>query len=70
MFVCLCNAVTDRQIRDAARQGAYTLEEVRRMTSCGDCCGHCTDLAEEILAGETLPLFKDNSGYFSEPAGA
>lgn len=63
MFVCLCNAVTDRQIRDAARQGAYTLEEVRRVTGCGDCCGRCMDTAEEILAGEISPFVRLDEVY-------
>ncbi len=50
MYVCVCNAVTDRAIQAAAAQGVTTVEELTRRTGCGDCCGTCVDLAGEILA--------------------
>lgn len=50
MYVCVCNAVTDHAIRDAALQGISTLEELSRHTGCAACCGSCSDLASEILA--------------------
>ncbi|HKE49223.1 MAG TPA: (2Fe-2S)-binding protein [Rhodanobacteraceae bacterium] len=50
MYVCICNAVTERTIRDAARAGVRTLDELARRTGCSDCCGSCADLATEILA--------------------
>ena len=49
MYVCLCNAVTERAIREAANEGVRTLAELSRRTGCADCCGTCADLAEEIL---------------------
>lgn len=49
MFVCICNAVTDREIRNLARRGVETLEELRMLTGCSDCCGQCADEAESIL---------------------
>jgi bacterioferritin-associated ferredoxin len=49
MYVCICNAVTDRAIREAAESGVRTLAELTRRTGCGDCCGSCTELAREIL---------------------
>lgn len=63
MYVCICNAVTDRSIREAAREGARTFAELQRRTGCGDCCGSCEDLAREILDAAVpakpldLPLF-------------
>ena len=59
MYVCICNAVTERTIRDAARAGVRTLDELSRRTGCSDCCGSCADLAAEILAethGKTRTL--------------
>jgi len=50
MYVCLCNAVTERTIRDAAHEGVRTLSELSRRTGCSDCCGSCADVAAEILA--------------------
>jgi len=49
MYVCICNAVTERTIREAARTGVRTLTELSRRTGCADCCGSCADLASEIL---------------------
>jgi bacterioferritin-associated ferredoxin len=64
MYVCICNAVTDRAIREAAESGVRTLAELTQRTGCGDCCGSCADLASSIL-DEThrarildLPLLK------------
>lgn len=54
MYVCICNAVTERSIREAAREGAHTFAELQRRTGCGDCCGSCEDLAREIL-DEAVP---------------
>ena len=60
MYVCICNAVTDRQIREAAASGASTFADVRHRTGCADCCGSCEDLAVEIfdeaVAARTLDL--------------
>lgn len=49
MYVCICNAVTDHSIREAAREGARSFAELRRRTGCGDCCGSCEDLARDIF---------------------
>ena len=50
MYVCVCNAVTDRAIHDAVAQGVDTLDELRARTGLADCCGTCADLAGETLA--------------------
>ncbi|NKI33635.1 hypothetical protein HFP89_00460 [Wenzhouxiangella sp. XN79A] len=59
MFVCICNAITDRAIREHAEQGVATLDELRLRTGCSDCCGQCADEAEAILraahAGSAAP---------------
>lgn len=49
MYVCICNAVTDRSIREAAREGATSFAELQRRTGCSDCCGNCEDLARGIF---------------------
>ena len=49
MFVCICNAITERQIREYAAAGVTTLEELRMRSGCSDCCGQCSDEAEAIL---------------------
>jgi bacterioferritin-associated ferredoxin len=49
MYVCICNAVTDTMIRDAAAEGARSLADLTRRTGCAGTCGSCSDLAEQVL---------------------
>ena len=39
MYVCNCNAVTEREIIAAASLGCSTLEDLRRLNACEDCGG-------------------------------
>ncbi len=42
MYVCLCNGLTDRQIRAAIEQGgARTPAQVFRQLGCAPRCGKC-----------------------------
>jgi bacterioferritin-associated ferredoxin len=41
MYVCLCNGVTDRDIRETLAAGAETVEEVMLCTGAGTRCGSC-----------------------------
>ena len=49
MYVCVCRAVTDRQIRDAAQAGANTLKDLRRELGVSSECGKCAASALECL---------------------
>lgn len=49
MYVCLCNAVTDRAIRDAAARGVASIDALAAETGVGTCCGACRPLAIQIL---------------------
>lgn len=49
MYVCLCNAVTDRAIREAAARGIDTMDALAAETGVGTCCGACRPLALQIL---------------------
>jgi bacterioferritin-associated ferredoxin len=51
MYVCVCNAVTDREIRQCAELGAATLDQVRDALGVATRCGRCTDGIERILRG-------------------
>jgi bacterioferritin-associated ferredoxin len=50
MYVCVCNAVTDREIRDAAKLGARTLEDLSATLGVATCCRSCADCARDVLA--------------------
>lgn len=49
MYVCLCNQVTDREIRSAAESGISSMSALRKETGCAGNCGKCAPLAREIL---------------------
>lgn len=49
MYVCICKAVTDREIRKAAAKGADNLYELREKLGVASGCGSCADHAQEIL---------------------
>ncbi len=56
MYVCICNAVTDRDIRKAVEQGAYSLDCLQEKLAVSTCCGQCSDNATaclERVLGET-----------------
>lgn len=49
MYVCICKAVTDKQIRRARDEGVATLEDLRDTLGVASGCGSCTDMVESIL---------------------
>ncbi len=49
MYDCLCNAITDKQIRDAAKAGATDLWALQHELGVGSQCGSCKESAAEIL---------------------
>ncbi|MEE7548176.1 bacterioferritin-associated ferredoxin [Xanthomonas sp. Kuri4-1] len=50
MYVCICNGVTDHQIREAAAHGCSSVAELTMRTGCGSNCGSCLDMAADLLA--------------------
>ncbi|MDO5058999.1 MAG: (2Fe-2S)-binding protein [Neisseria sp.] len=49
MFVCICNAVTDRQIQEVVAAGANSLSDLKAQLGVATCCGCCSDLASSYL---------------------
>lgn len=49
MYVCVCMAVTDHQIREAARGGARTLKDLQRDLGLASECGQCASYARQCL---------------------
>ena len=52
MYVCICNGVTERAVRQAASEGVSSLPELTRRTGCAGTCGGCADYAMRILDEE------------------
>ena len=49
MYVCICNAITDKQIRKAAESGAQDLWDLQKALGVASNCGSCKESASEIL---------------------
>ena len=49
MYVCVCQQVTDREIREAARQGCRRLEDLQATLGVATNCGCCAELACEMM---------------------
>jgi bacterioferritin-associated ferredoxin len=53
VYVCLCQAVSDRKVRKAIARGASTVEEVGRACGAGTGCGGCHPEIEALLRAAT-----------------
>jgi len=68
MYICLCSAVTDHQIRRAISEGANTLQAL------GDClgvarqCGGCAEHALALLDGNATAAQNFDKSLFYSPA--
>ena len=56
MYVCLCNALTDRQVKQAATAAGTTkLSSVYAACGCRAQCGQCVPTLIDLLRGDTGP---------------
>jgi bacterioferritin-associated ferredoxin len=51
MLVCVCKAVSDRDVARAIADGAASVEEIARCTGAGTECGSCRETLACSLAG-------------------
>lgn len=49
MYVCVCHAVTDRDIKRAAANGARTVRDLRESLEVTKSCGRCAQCAHACL---------------------
>ena len=49
MIVCVCNNISDREIRQAAELGISSIAELRKELGVGTMCGTCVSYAREVL---------------------
>ena len=55
MYVCVCASVTDKQIVQAARQGACCMRDLRDELGVGARCAKCVPMAKELLQAHAVP---------------
>lgn len=49
MYICVCKAVTERQVKQAASEGAGSLRDLRDRLGVTEECGRCAKCALECL---------------------
>lgn len=50
MYVCLCKAVTDREIADELNGGARNLHDLQERLGVATGCGSCGDCVRQMVA--------------------
>jgi bacterioferritin-associated ferredoxin len=50
MYICICNAISERHIETAVSNGAETVEDLQRQLALGSQCGSCQTCAKECLS--------------------
>lgn len=68
MYVCLCQGVTDGQIREAIYEGCCSYKEVRDATGVATQCGKCACVAKQVVR-ETLSNVQGANAALAYPAG-
>ncbi|HZP85446.1 MAG TPA: (2Fe-2S)-binding protein [Burkholderiales bacterium] len=60
MFVCVCNGVTERQVRQAIELGATSVAELTAClgvaAGCGTCAGFTEELLKDCVSGQNSAL--------------
>jgi bacterioferritin-associated ferredoxin len=49
MIVCICNNISDREIRQAVDLGLRSMAELRQELGVGTCCGQCVSCARATM---------------------
>ncbi len=53
MYICICQAITDRQIESAVAAGIDSVDQLRDQLGVASCCGSCEPAAAEIVESVT-----------------
>jgi bacterioferritin-associated ferredoxin len=49
MIVCICNNISEREIRQAVDLGLKSMPELHRDLGIASCCGKCGSCAKQVL---------------------
>lgn len=62
MYVCVCNAITDRDLAGLAGQGVGSAAEAFRRLGSDPVCGRCLDFAQTVIDGAGEPVERRSAG--------
>ena len=55
MYVCMCKAVKDSEIKAAVEDGHSSLEALADELGVGTCCGGCREYAQMLIDAHATP---------------
>ncbi len=55
MYICLCNGITDRDIRRVADAADGSVAQVYRALGCAPQCGKCVPVVKAMLSERRAP---------------
>jgi len=70
MYVCVCNAITEKQVYKAIEAGATTIKALSTELGVGTQCGTCVGCAKECLSKAKASKLPDNVYAINKPEAA
>ena len=55
MYICVCNGITDQEIKACVAQGASCMADLQRELGVATRCGRCQTYAQEMLSEAQCP---------------
>lgn len=62
MYICICNAITEKQVAASVAQGSSTLSDLQADLGVATNCGCCSETAKEYLPGGRYATVTDRAG--------
>ncbi len=69
MYICLCRAVTESEVRSVVAEGASDTEQVVARCGAGTGCGGCRNALREVLASCGIAVEPCPLGPGAAPCG-
>ena len=70
MYICICKAVTDGQIRSAVEDGVTSLSGLRESLGCTGQCGKCGKHVKQIRDAALQDLWASGGSVLTAPSAA
>ena len=68
MYVCVCQAITDGQIKRAVSAGVGSVDALRDTLGVASCCGSCESAAQELISDVQAEMRGQVRRYSPSPA--
>jgi bacterioferritin-associated ferredoxin len=65
MYVCICNGVTDKEIRAAVSRGVSSLQELHDELGVASQCGGCSEHAMSLIGDISSRQIMDESLFYT-----